>query len=59
MGYLADKDRADFDTLKKAIAYGTAVASLVIEDFSLARWQTADKTDIEKRFRELREITQF
>ncbi len=59
MGYLAGENRHDFDALKKAIAYGTVVASLLIEDFSLNRWKTADKHDIEQRYRHLQAITQF
>jgi sugar/nucleoside kinase (ribokinase family) len=59
MGYLASCDSSEFIDLKKAIAYGTAVASLGIEDFSLNRWKTAGKVDIDKRFAELQEIMQF
>ena len=59
MGYLASRNTNDFDALKKAIAYGTAVASLVIEDFSLNRWQNADKTDIEQRYQSLKAMITF
>lgn len=59
MGYLASCDSSEFNDLKKAIAYGTAVASLGIEDFSLNRWDTAGKEDIDKRFSQLQQIMQF
>jgi len=59
MGYLAQANNSGFDTLKKAIAYGTCVASLVIEDFSLNRWQQADRKDIEARLGRLRSMMQF
>jgi cytidine kinase len=59
MGYLAQANNSSFDTLKKAIAYGTCVASLVIEDFSLNRWRQAGKKDIEARLGQLRTMMQF
>ena len=43
----------------KAIAYGTVTASLVIEDFSLDRWQQVGYEDIEQRLQKLRKITHF
>jgi len=59
MGYLAQQDNTDLDSLKKAIAYGTVIASLVIEDFSLGRWSSAGINDIEQRLQQFREMTQF
>jgi len=59
MGYLAKADKADFASLKKAIAYGTVLASFTIEDFSLESLSAIEKTDIDKRFEELRQVTQF
>ena len=61
MGYLAGLGRfpltpADF---KAAIAYGTAVASLVIEDFTLDRWHNAGRDDIDQRLKILREMVKF
>ena len=59
MGYLADIDRTDTISLKKAIAYGTVTASLEIEAFSLSGLTAIGKDDIEQRFEELRKLTQF
>ncbi len=59
MGYLADKGKVDFVTIKQAIAYGTCTASLVIEDFSLDRWQSAGRNDIESRLEQIRKMIQF
>ncbi|KPK75666.1 MAG: sugar kinase [Phycisphaerae bacterium SM23_30] len=59
MGYLAAQNAFDLTTLKKAIAYGTVTASLVIEDFSLRRWHTAARPDIDQRYRQLKEMMQF
>lgn len=59
MGYLAAQNDFKLATLKIAVAYGTAVASLVIEDFSLDRWNTADRSDIDNRLEQLRNMIQF
>jgi sugar/nucleoside kinase (ribokinase family) len=59
MGYLAGENRHDFETLKKSMAYGTVVASLLIEDFSLNRLQIAGRSDIDRRYNELQAMMQF
>lgn len=61
IGYLAGEKALpdDFTALKKAVAHGTATASLVIEDFSLNRWQNAGRADIDARLNELRELVMF
>jgi len=59
MGFLDQQSDINLPTLKKAIAYGTVVASLVIEDFSLNRWQTANRNDIDKRLNQLRDVITF
>jgi sugar/nucleoside kinase (ribokinase family) len=61
MGYLAGKAAAvdDLESLKQSLAYGTAVASLVIEDFSLDRWQKAGKDEIERRLGQLCNMMRF
>ena len=59
MGYLAQRTRTDFGSLKQAIAYGTVVASFAIADFSLDRLASINKTDIDSRFETLRKLTGF
>jgi sugar/nucleoside kinase (ribokinase family) len=59
MGYLAQKNKTDFETLKTAVAYGTVVASFTIADFSLDGLTSTDRAGINKRLKELRNITQF
>jgi sugar/nucleoside kinase (ribokinase family) len=49
MGYLAERDTVDAPTIMKAIAYGTVVASLELEDFSLNRLIQIDRTVIDER----------
>jgi sugar/nucleoside kinase (ribokinase family) len=59
MGYLAQSDKVDFETLKTAIAYGTVVASYTIADFSLAGLTSIKRADIDNRLGALRKLTQF
>jgi cytidine kinase len=59
MGYIASQDKVDFATLKTAVAVGTAVASLTIEDFSLDRWRQAGENDILFRLKALRQMLAF
>ncbi len=59
MGYLAQSGKADFETLKAAIAYGTVVASFTIADFSLNGLTAISRTDIDHRFETLRKLTNF
>jgi sugar/nucleoside kinase (ribokinase family) len=57
MGYLAKTGKTDFDSLKKAIAYGTVVASFAIADFSLGGLTSISKYNIDTRFETLRKLT--
>jgi sugar/nucleoside kinase (ribokinase family) len=59
MGCLAQSGKAEFETLKKAIAYGTVVASFAIADFSLSGLTSISQTDIDRRFESLRKLTTF
>ena len=59
MGYIAQTGKIDFDTLKTAIAYGTVAASFTIADFSVNGLTSIDRSDIDKRFKELRRLVQF
>ncbi|UCF44340.1 MAG: sugar kinase [Planctomycetota bacterium] len=59
MGYLAKVGKTDFESLRKAIAYGTVVASFTICDFSLHGLSSIEKSDIEDRLETLRKVTQF
>jgi hypothetical protein len=59
MGYIAGKDIVDPQTLHRAIAYGTVVASIELEDFSLNRLTETSRDDIDARFAEFKELTAF
>jgi sugar/nucleoside kinase (ribokinase family) len=59
MGYLASVGNADMASLKKAMAYGTVVASLAVEDFSLRRFQRTDREEIDRRLAAYQEMMSF
>ncbi|MBC6994806.1 PfkB family carbohydrate kinase [Neolewinella lacunae] len=52
MGYLAATDDTSFENLKRAIIYGSAMASFVVEDFGTRRMQTLDQAQIDARIRQ-------
>lgn len=52
MGHLAATGDLSFQSIRKAIAYGTIVASFNIESFSLGRLETIKRADIDHRLAE-------
>ena len=59
MGYLAAKDASDVSAMRTAMAYGTAVASLELEDFSLNRLIGLSRADIDERLAKIAAIAGF
>jgi cytidine kinase len=59
MGYLARAGRVTAFELRRALAYGTVVASFNVEDFSLGRLQSATMEEIDARYAELRKMVRF
>jgi sugar/nucleoside kinase (ribokinase family) len=59
IGYLAKEGKDDEKTLRKAIVYGSVVASFNAEDFSLNRLRTLKTAEIEKRYTEMKEMREF
>ena len=59
MGYLASTGKTDPAALKTAMAYGTVVASLNVEDFSLRRFQRTDRDEIDRRLETYRSMMSF
>jgi sugar/nucleoside kinase (ribokinase family) len=53
MGYLAREGSVTAQALRRALAYGTVMASFAIEDFSLEGLKAATTEHIENRLREL------
>lgn len=59
MGYLAASNDLSEANVRKAIVYGSVVASFVVEDFSLRRLKTLTRDDIERRYRQFVSLTDF
>ncbi|MEL7160807.1 MAG: PfkB family carbohydrate kinase, partial [Bacteroidota bacterium] len=56
MGYLAATDDTSFANLKRAIIYGSAMASFVVEDFGTRKMQTLTKEDIDARIQRFADL---
>lgn len=58
-GYLSKQNDCSEPVLRKAMAYGTAVASFAVESFSLEKLQEIDMDMIEERVAQLKAMTDF
>jgi len=59
VGYLASTGETSELNIRKAIIYGTVLASFNVEDFSLNRQRSLTREEIESRFCEMQAITRF
>jgi sugar/nucleoside kinase (ribokinase family) len=59
MGYLAEQGDFEPTTLKTAMAYGILVASFNVEDFSLDRMKSIERSDLELRMEQYRRMLSF
>lgn len=59
MGFLANTMNFSDANIRKAIIFGSVMASFNVEDFSLNRMKTLDYGEIENRYREFRRLTHF
>jgi len=59
MGVLARVGAVTEATLRRAIVYGSVLASFTVEDFSLNRLRRLDEEEIETRYRAFQEMTRF
>ena len=58
-GFLAQSEDFSFDNLKKAIIYGSALASFCVEKFGTERMLNLDKKEINDRILQFKNLTQF
>lgn len=58
-GFLAHTGSRDIDTLKKAIVFGSAVASFTVERFSVERLVSISQEHILERARRFKELVEF
>jgi sugar/nucleoside kinase (ribokinase family) len=59
IGFLAKTGKVNDESLKKAMAYGTIMASLTVEEFGADRFKKLEKKDIRKRLLELKKVIVF
>ncbi|HEX2037625.1 MAG TPA: PfkB family carbohydrate kinase [Chloroflexota bacterium] len=59
LGYLAQQGELTMAHLRRALVYGSVVASFAVEDFSVKRLTTVTREEIQRRYREFREFTFF
>lgn len=59
LGFLATNDSFSFAELKRAVVYGSVIASFNVEAFSLGRLQTLTQPEIKERFKKFRELSEF
>jgi len=59
MGYLSTQGTFSAATIKRALAFGTVVASYTIADFSLAGLQSTDRDEIDLRWHAFKQAMSF
>ena len=59
MGYLAQAGKVDGHTLRRAVIYGSVMASYNVEEFSCDRLRRLQEEEIQDRFRQFKEFTHF
>jgi len=59
LGYLAVCDKITDEELRRAVIYGTIVASYNVEDFSFRRLKEITREDVENRLQQIRDMMRF
>lgn len=59
VGYLSQTNDYSFDNMKKAVIYGSALASFCVEKFGTNRMQGLSEDDILTRLKAFQQLTQF
>lgn len=59
MGYLASHDEVTDDVLRRAMIYGSVMASFNVEKFGTERVDALDYPEINQRFRDFKRMTHF
>ena len=59
LGYIAKTKDTSEANIRKAVIYGSVIASFNAEGFSLDKLKTISEEDIEKRFKQFKEIRNF
>ena len=59
MGYIAQQNSTDFDTLRRAVIHGSVLASFTCEKFGVDRLVEVGQAEIEARYAEFVELARF
>ena len=59
IGYLANTDDLTFENLKRAVIYGSAMASFCVEEFSISRLKNLEGEEIKDRVRRFIDLVNF
>ncbi|OIP64143.1 MAG: sugar kinase [Nitrospirae bacterium CG08_land_8_20_14_0_20_52_24] len=59
MGYLSNVQNVNEETLRRAMIFGSVMASFNVEDFSINRLRSLKYKEIERRFRMFKDLTHF
>jgi len=59
MGYLASQERLDEDAMRRAMIFGSVMASFNVEEFGTARVRRLTHDEINGRFRAFKRMTHF
>ncbi|WP_029733721.1 PfkB family carbohydrate kinase [Deferrisoma camini] len=59
MGYLASTGNLEPDNIRRAIVFGSAMASFNVEDFSFRRLERLTYDEVASRYRQFKTLTQF
>lgn len=59
MGYMAMTDEITFDNMKRAVIYGSVMASFCVEEFSIDRLKNLSQAEIAKRLKRFVDIVHF
>lgn len=59
LGYIAKTGNLRLGTLKKALVYGSAVASFNVEDFSFDKLKALTSDELDTRYNEFKALTKF
>ena len=59
MGYLASSKSLSFDNFKRAMIYGSAMASFCVEEFSIDRLRSLTNQEILDRLEQFKKLSHF
>ncbi|MCK5676963.1 MAG: sugar kinase, partial [Flavobacteriaceae bacterium] len=59
IGYMASTHDISFDNMKRAVIFGSNLASFCVEKFGTERMENLSKIEIQNRLQQFKQLTQF